>query len=237
MTKSLYYMLALVAVFTVGCNKDADNAVPTEGKPAKIVKIESPEKLSGTDFVTAVPGSQLTYEVIGTNRDVTFRIADASGSDDAKTVTFEVVEEGKVSDVFKWRLDSKGITQVTARKGVAFEPPQPLLVLPFKGGDEFRYEGKGAYPSVATGDPTSGALESISKVRGIEVVDTALGKIEAVAVQSITVYSSGKFTYREDATTWFSPKYGIVRYVQTVSRKEDNRTSTMRLRLKSLSTK
>ncbi len=231
--------LASSLVFVTGCNKDEATA-KSSTKSAKIVEIGDLAKLQPADFFPATSGAQGTFVTEGNNaQEFVLRYSKVVKNGDATSITMEVLQNRKVTDVSTYRADAKGITQTSARNGVAFNPPQSVLPFPIKKDmefKEFKFAGTGPYTSVATGEPTSGKLEAVSRVRGVEVIDTELGKIEAVAVTSVSGYQAGKSIYRVRSTTWFAPKYGIVRVTQQIQRNDGANTSLI-LKLKNFSGK
>src|SRR5690606_8920106 len=86
--------------------------------------------------------------------------------------------------------------------------------------EEKKYNGTGPLPSVNQGSATTGKIEGLTAIRGVETVDTSMGQIEALAVAGAVKYRSGDQEWVQRTTTWYSPKYGIVRYVQTLTRSD-----------------
>lgn len=231
--------LASSLVFVTGCNKE-EAAGKSTAKAAKVVEIGDLSKLKPADLFPATSGAQGTFVTEGNNKqEFVLRYSKVVKNGDATSITMEVLQNRKQTDISTYRADSKGLFQTSARNGIAFNPPQAIVPFPVKKDmefKEFKYSGIGPFNSVATGEPTSGKLEAVSRVRGVEVIDTELGKIEAIAVTSVSGYQAGKSIYRIRATTWFAPKYGIVRVTQQIQR-QDGQGTSLTLKLKNFSGK
>lgn len=236
--KSLAITLIAASVASlalVGCGKDAGTAVGTNSASPKVEKF--PEGTTVADLFPTVVGSQSTFEATGSDEDVSLKVTDVKDQGDAKVVTIEVLSNESVTDKVVWTVGPKGITQLSARSGQSYNPPQLAVAPDLKSQAEIKYTGTGPFPSVETGQPTTGKLEGIMRNRGIETVDTEMGQIEALAVESVYGYTAGGKQYRAQITSWFAPKYGIVRLVQIVQREDMQQPNTTTLKLKSFRTK
>jgi len=229
-------LLALSAFALMGCNK-GEEAVKTTGPAPKVAKFGDPKSVKLQDLLPKTVGTQATYEVVGKpDNDLTIRIKDYQENGGKPRVTLEFLEGTTVTDISVWEFNEKGLYQISARKGKVYDPPALQMSNDLTDRKEYTYKGTGPYPSVEKGKPDTGPLESLTKIRGIETVDTAMGQIEALAVITATLYTSGGMKYKQQNTTWFAPKYGIVRYVQTLQR-EDQQSSSFTLKLKGFSAK
>jgi hypothetical protein len=221
-----------VSLTLVGCNKGDEKAAPAADAP----KVEAfPEGTKVTDLFPTTPGTQSTY-TLGKNNQLTFRIKDVSDSGENKIVTMDIVEKEKVTDSIQWQVGPKGIFQVTARNGKKYEPAQMAVAPDFTSREEFKYSGKGPFPSAEPKKQDFGQLTGLLRNRGIETVDTEMGQIQALAVESAYSYESDGKKYAVRNTTWFAPKYGIVRVIQGTQR-EDGANSEMTLKLKGFRSK
>lgn len=216
-----------LTISLVGCNKGEDKT----NVPGEAPKVEAfPEGTKITDLFPTTPGAQSTFTA-GDTAELTLKVSDVKESGENKIVTMEIVEQEKVTDTVTWQVGPTGIFQLSARKGKLYSPPQLAASPDFKNVEEIKYEGKGPYASVETGKPDFGAIKGALKNRGIETVDTQMGQIQALSVESAYLYESGGKKYRIINTTWFAPKYGIVRMVQTTQREDNiNRSITMKLK-------
>lgn len=228
-----------LAIPLAGCNRDGAATPAATGEARKVQTLgKEPGQLTATDLFPTTVGAQSSFEVVGnqTGAELTLRVADVQKQGDATTVKLEVKEGQRVTDTSGWRLDAKGIAQTSARNGIAYNPPQMALTLPVTDNAEKKFTGTGPFPSVDANEPTQGQMNGAMRVRGVETVETAMGLIEAVATESVIVYRAGQNQYRQQTVTWFAPKYGIVRYRQSVIR-ADGQTRNLTLRLKSFTQK
>lgn len=226
-------LAALVAVLPLaGCSKPSDT--PAAGPAPKIEKFPPGAKVSEL-FPTEV-GAQSTFKPTSGTGEMTLKVTDVVDEGGKKVVTVEVYQNGNKNDTIKWNVSDEGILQATARNGMAYTPPQPVVGSKIDDTKQVEYDGKGPYPSVNPGDPIAGQIKGILKSRGIEVVDTGMGQIEALAVESVYQYTSGKFTYRVSNVTWFAPKYGIVRMLQQTQR-SDGQSQSFSMKLSSFRSK
>ncbi|MBA4291507.1 hypothetical protein C0431_00905 [bacterium] len=237
-TKSIALIaLCCTSIALVGCG-DKGGSAPV-GEATKVEKF--PEGAKVAELFPASVGTQSTYESTNSNSttkgELSLRVSDSQKVGDVTKLKIEVLDKDKVTDVVDWEISSKGIFQTTARKGVAYNPPQLAVSPDFKSLEEIKYKGTGPYPSVETGKETQGPIEGMLRNRGIETVDTAMGQIEALAVESVYGYKAGGKQYRTQITTWFAPKYGIVRLVQMIQREDMPAPQTTTLKLKAFRTK
>ncbi|MFM9873160.1 MAG: hypothetical protein ACKVQS_06805 [Fimbriimonadaceae bacterium] len=221
-----------VAMTLTGCNKGEEKAAV----PGDAPKVEAfPEGTKVTDLFPATPGAQSTFSAGGTV-ELTLKITDVKDQGENKIVTMQTIEQNKVSDTMQWQVGPTGIFQLNARNGKAYNPMQLSAGPDFNNKEEVKYAGKGPFPSVETGKPDYGDIQGSLKNRGIETVDTNMGQIQALAVESAYLYESAGKKYRILNTTWFAPKYGIVRMVQTTQR-EDNFSRSLTMKLKGFRSK
>lgn len=224
---------ALAAALSLaGCGKSDDKSVA--GPAPKIEKFPESTKISEL-FPTTV-GAQSAFKPTTGTGEMTLKVTDVQDMGGTKSVTVDVFQNGDKSDTIKWRVSDEGIFQETARNGKPYNPPQPVVGPAVNDTKQVDYNGNGPYPSVNKDEPVAGPLKGILRNRGIEVVDTGMGQIEALAVESIYQYSAGKNTYRVSNVTWFAPKYGIVRMLQQTQR-SDGQTQSFSMKLTSFRSK
>ncbi|QYK54525.1 MAG: hypothetical protein KF824_06390 [Fimbriimonadaceae bacterium] len=232
-----FTLLALASFALVGCNKDNGGAAKSAAAPKKIISFGDPKTVKVQDLLPKTKGTQATYEVVGNpGNDLTIRVKDYQENGGMPRLTLEFLEGNKVTDVSEWEFREKGLYQLSARKGKPYNPPTLQISSDLTDRKEYSFKGTGPYPSVEAGKPDTGPMESLTKIRGVETVDTSMGQIEALAVITATIYTSDGKKYRQMNTTWFAPKYGIVRYVQNLQR-EDGQSSSFTLKLKGFSAK
>ncbi len=220
-----------ISLGLVGCDKGDEKAAP----PADAPKVEAfPEGTTISDLFPTTPGAQSTFAA-GTSQ-LTLRVKGVKDSGEDKIVTVELVEKDAVTDLVEWQVGPKGIFQLNARNGQKYDPPQMSAAPDFASRAELKYAGKGPFPSVETGKPDYGTMNGLLRNRGIETVDTDMGQIQALAVESGYNYESGGKKYAIRNTTWFAPKYGIVRFIQSTLR-EDGAKSEIAMKLKGFRSK
>lgn len=226
-----------VLLISTACNRGGSSVPTTSAKPPKVEEFGDLKTVKVTSLLPTTEGAQATYEAVGTGAgELTIRVKKVVDSGDSKIVTLEFVDKGNIQDFSDWQISDKGIYQLSARKGIKYEPPKIEVPADLTDQTEKKYNGKGPFPSIDKGDTASGPIEALTKIRGIETVDTAMGQIEALAVQGAYKYKTGGKDYIQQTTTWYSPKYGIVRYVQSLQR-SDGAQQSFGLKLKGFSSK
>lgn len=197
----------------VGCQKGDDKPVADFKKP-EVVKAGNLEGETPTLFPTKV-GTQITYELTSTEgkKDITFTVENVKPIDGGNDITIKISDQGQTADTTVWRENKSGLSQVSVRNGKAFNPPQMLLPYPVKFAEPVNYKGSGPF-AVSN---NSGPIEGQTRVRGMETVETAIGEIEAVAVQAVYRWKDAGNTYISTETAWVAPKYGLVRFQQTIA--------------------
>jgi hypothetical protein len=228
-------IIAIAALTLTACNKGGDKAGSTTATKAQPVT-KFPESTKIDELMPAAAGAASTFVSANGTGEITLKIKSSTTQGQNRIVVMEVIENNKVSDTVTWQIGPTGIFQLTARNGKAYTPPQMAVFPKFDDNTEKKYNGTGPYPSVETGKENFGPMEGITRNRGIETIDTDMGQIEALATESLYAYKSGGKAYQVKNTTWFAPKYGIVRYLQTLKR-EDGQSQTVTLKLKGFRTK
>jgi hypothetical protein len=107
-------------------------------------------------------------------------------------------------------MDPTGIYQVSDGPDRKFDPPQ--LIFPFPAT---RYEMR---EMKSTGPLPSGAGEFSLAVKyiGPQEVDTDMGRMSALAVESVTSWTTPEGPARSIAVTWWVPGIGFVRQRQEI---------------------
>lgn len=222
--KRILLVSIAAAIAVAGCQGGSSGAYkPVEKKdlpPAKFVKGEE---------LTAFPfnvGNQWVFEgeekstspqgkPISVPLRFTWRVKDVTEKDGGKDAVIEIIKNDTVVGLQSWRVNSEGIYQLgvsshPSKPVEQFVPPQPALLFASQEGPEYKYEGKGPGP-LGTNTP----MEVVSKVVTSEEVDTNMGRMSAIRVESLGVVDKNKA--RIDTITWFAPKVGLVRVRQQVS--------------------
>ena len=157
-------------------------------------------------------GNQWTYisEINSGNGpelgEMVWRIADVKTVDGATEAKMQMLTNGKLAEEQTWRLSRNGLYQRAAGK-TKFIPVQPIIVFPPKTARQFAYRGSGVTPLGSTG-----SLDSESKIIGSQEVDTDMGRVTAIAVESIVKFKTGQKDGIAITTTWLQPDVGVVRY-------------------------
>ena len=229
-TKSIYAMaLGLFSLSLTGCG--------TSGK-TDTYKPKAQEKVAP---VTIVPGQEAdilplkagntwvfegeTTQTTGqgnrsSKTEVSFRVAQVVDTPEGKEATIEVTADGTLSDRMKWTMGPTGLYQVSGSirdskgsplKESKFEPAIPLVPFPIKTGSEVKAVSSGIRPGAGVGP-----FQSKVSTEGIQEVDTAMGRFSALSSSSESTYKDKGISFRSATAVFWTPKVGIVRYLQEV---------------------
>lgn len=228
-------VLAVATLALAGCQSGGYTAKA----PEPVVKSPDLVGKSPKELFPATNGTQWVFEATGgtQTQEVTFRVENSQPQGNGTRFDLAIYNgDGQKTDTTRWLVDDRGIFQLAAQNGVAFDPPQLVLPFPIKPQQKFKYDGRG--PAFERGNLASIKRESL--VRGIEPVDAADGKTyEAVAVETASQVRHGNNNYVGGVTIWFAPNVGIVRFRETVvmvSGQQQAQRQTV-LKLKSFSQK
>lgn len=164
-------------------------------------------------------------------RELTYKVVSVTPTGAGTKAKFEVSEAGKVADVQTWEQNAKGLFQLTlSAENMAFDPPQPAVMFPMDTGQTFKWSGTGMVPG-----NKKGTSKVESRVVGPQEVDTEMGRMSAIAVESQTQWTSGEIKGITNSVAWWTPGYGIVRFKQTAI--ANNVAITQLLKLKSATLK
>jgi hypothetical protein len=229
---------ACAVVALVGCGKSGTSVEPKASKPLEPAKVQPGEE---RQLFPLVAGNQWVYEsnlmaqggnrVQEQNAIVTIKVK--SVTDDAgktKAIVEATNDQDDAKDQQVWIADKTGIYQSSVgRDPVFFEPLQPVVTFPVQQGDKFTWKGKGYRP---LGGPGNYTAESV--VLASEEVDTGLGKMSAIPIESVSKYRWQNRDVEVRNTSWWVPKIGLVRYVVVVSFPGGGYRRTLRLKSHSL---
>lgn len=222
--------LALLTL--VGCGSKS-GYVP---KPAAAIPEATVAAGKETDLWPMTLGNQWVYEAetsaqtaqgSGSQKsDVTFKVSKSDSSNGVTNAVLDIINEGKIVDQTSWRVDSTGIYQTASNKlqGI-YDPPQPMVKFPVKAGDEFTHKGTGPVPMGGIGNQST-----TNKVLGSQVIDTAAGRMSALAVESTTTFTKDGKTAITRTTVWLAPGKGLVRYRQETRAGQNVATQLFRLK-------
>lgn len=226
-----------LAIGLAGCNSQPKKA---EYVPQEVETISVPEFKTGmeSDLFPFKIGNQWTYDA-----EISFIPADAPAQPMVKKLlrfrctqvvktprgiraNLEVVMDDKVNEVQEWLMNEEGLYQTAVGyPPKPFNPPQPAFRIPLEAGATYNWKGTGFRP-----DGKMGPLSTESKILAPQQVDTALGSVQALPIETRTKFEGGAAV----STTWWAPTVGIVRYRQEAITKEGVGVQVMRLRSKSL---
>lgn len=233
----------ILVVAAVGCGKEGGGYKPTPvAKVAPVTIAEGSEQ----DLFPLVVGNQWVYNmefsVEATNQqpqqgqgDLTFRVSSVVNEPDgSKKATIDILTAGKLNERQVWRTNKKGLFQITTGQianQVTYTPAQPAILFPVTPGKTFTWSGSGAYPGGGKGTSNSRGV-----ILGSREVDTDMGRMSAIAVESDQSWTTDKGVKgRAASTIWFAPQVGIVRFRQEIA--AGNVTAVQKLTLKSKSLK
>ena len=197
---------------------------PSKYKPT-VVPPPAPitmEEFTASSLLPTKVGNAWTYDFesitqtrAGSNKEqgkMRFSIDGVKDTPKGPVLQMSISKNGETIDRQDWQTSDRGLYQLTAgRENVPFNPIQPLLMLPIKGNMKFSWKGKGICP-----DGNPGTIRVDSEVRGVETIDTSIGKDSALAVESNTQFQSTKMKALLAVTTWYKPNVGIVRLKQAL---------------------
>lgn len=223
---------ALVCVSALtGCGGPSTYKPTVVPPPAAITQ----EQFTESTLIPAKAGNSWNYEFEtvtqtrgGNNKEqgkMRFTIDGVKDTPQGQVLQISVSKNGETVDRQDWQVSKRGLYQLTA--GVAnkpFSPIQPLLMLPIKSNMKFSWKGSGICP-----DGSPGTMRVDSEVRGVETIDTAVGKDSALAVESNTQFQSSKMKALMGITTWYKPNQGIVRLKQALVAPGGSIVTTLKL--------
>ncbi len=220
--------------------------LPTLGIGAKRAALVGKAELTPANAETLIPhneGTTWTYSVeIETQQkggparknagEVVWTVAASKKEGTGTRFLLSFKGGAQANDEQTWAyLPEKGYVQVNAgAKRRAFEPPQPILALPLRMGEDFKWEG---FATDAKGRRNKSAL--VGQAVGYETVDTEIGPADALHVTSVNGFeiagADGKpVPARSDTDVWLRPGVGIVRYTQTTRGTAAGIAYTLRLK-------
>ena len=229
-TKPIYVLaLGLLSLTLSGCG----NSGKTEEYKPKVQEKVTPVTIAPGQEADLFPikadnkwvyegeTTQTTPQGTRTSKsEVTFRVAEVADTADGKVATIEVTADGALSDRMKWRIGPTGIYQVAGSQRASkdgplkeskFEPAIPIVPFPVKAGSELIATSTGIRPGAGVGP-----FQSKTVVEGIQEVDTAMGRFSALSTSSESIYKEKGVSFRSATGVFWTPKVGIVRYLQEI---------------------
>lgn len=129
-----------------------------------------------------------------------YRVTKAEKTGATVRVTIERGSGGKPAVQDQTDVSAKGLSLVQFGDR-AIEPPAPLLRLPAKAGDTWKWEAE-----KKEGAP---AQKTTYKVIGEEEIEVPAGKFKAIRVEQTTETNGRTARYEE----WYAPRVGLVKKV------------------------
>lgn len=239
MNRTLIFGGIAAALTIVGCGNSGG---ASNYKPKPPAKVESAEVQPGQEatllplavgtqwvYTTAVRVTQKDGQSGSTTGELTFRITAVRDVSGGKEADIDIINnEGKKAEKQTWLVDGSGITQVAGGdKGDKFAPPLASIMFPIKVDESFSWKGVGPFPG---GMAKSASAKS--KVLGYEEVDTDMGRMQGLAVETRMNWTAtdGK-KGQSYGTTWWRPNYGFIRFRQEIQ--VGDLTAVQMFRLKS----
>jgi len=215
------------ALVVAGCGSGGGGSYKPEA-----VKTVEPAKVAPGEEKSLYPlavGNQWTYTltqsgtVNGAQRtassEAVFKVTAIKPVGDGVQANIEVSIGGTLSEKQVWLVDSKGIFQmVGGAPAITFTPSQPQILFPPETGRKFSWKGVGPVAGQPTPDgrPTPmkpGSISASYEILGPQTVDTDMGPISAIAVQSSATMTVNGKQVSTPSITWWAPKVGLVRFV------------------------
>jgi len=229
-------MLMATCLLVAGCGDKSSNTYKPKPTPKiPVAKVNPGEEASIFPFMA---DNQWVYEATallqantGEQRsgsfELTFKVTKVEDQADGKTAHIQILRDGKVESNQRWVVNAKGLYQASSNAGQGdFSPMQSQVLFPVTEGATFTWTGSGPRP---VGKPGNYTINS--KVIGPQEVDSGVGRISAIAVESKTEWMEGKKKVQATTTQWWAPGIGLVRYVQNTT---DGTVATVQtLKLKS----
>jgi hypothetical protein len=206
MKRTLLYVALPLAL--VGCGKSDGYAAK---QPTKVREASVKPGEEATIFPLEV-GNQWVYTVESRQGkgELTLKVTDVQKEGDATTATITSSFTGGTPSESTWRVDKTGVYQVSDGPNRAFDPPQLLVAFPLDESKTNQADVTGPYP-VGQG---SGPMKTTTKYVGMQQVDTDMERLNALAVESITVWTTPDGQAVSRGMTWWTPGIGFVRQRQ-----------------------
>lgn len=240
MTKTTTLICALTAgAFLAGCNsgggtyqpKAVEKAAPlpavTAGQEASIMPLTlGNEWVYESSIVVQQGGQQASNET-----DVTFRIVRSTTNANGTTGILEIKTQEGQPERQTWLTNSKGVYQVSAgaNNALPFTPAQPAVTFPLEKGRKVNWTGTGLLPGGGRG-----ASRLTQTILDNQEVDTAMGRMIAIPVETRQSWGSGQTAGQSASTVWWVPGTGIVRFRQEIVTPQASAVQVLRLKSKSL---
>jgi hypothetical protein len=227
-----------IAAAVCGCAKSDDGYKP---KPVETIPPATITPGNETSVMPLDKGNQWTYaattvteangvEGPSTNFEVTWTVTESKQTANGVRATIVTTQNGQRKDTQEWLVNSKGIYQLSdGTPTIGFKPPLPILVFPAKPDSTFHYSGTGP-----TGFGDSGNHVSDNTILSSQVVDTAMGQMSAIPVESVGTVTARGIKGQSKVSVYFAPGTGIVRMRQEAVAGSKGYIVLLKLKSKSL---
>jgi len=226
----------LPALTLVGCNRGGGSSyTPKPVKAPEAISVKPGNEMelfplkNGATWVYAVAARSTAQngETRSAEAEITFKATDVVPDQGGVKAKIEISQGAQVTEVQTWRVDPTGIYQLTSgAKQTPFNPPQLAFKFPFEERMRWEWKGDGGIPGGEKGMSTMTGAS-----RGIQECDTAMGRMQAVAIETRWTWGTGQKQGGAVSTTWWKPGVGIVRFRQEIG--VQGQTGVQLFRLKS----
>ncbi len=208
--------LGLIAL--AGCSSKSNYVAKPPAKIAEVTIAAGkeaelwPMQVGNQWVYEAETAAQTTQGSGNDNKDIRFKVSKSNTVDGVTTATLDIYDGEKLLDQTEWRVDKTGVYQTKSTKlTLSYNPPQPIIKFPIETGKEFTYTGTGPVPM---GKNMIGNQTLKGVILGPQEIDTASGRISAIAVQTTITHKKDNQTAVTVTTAWLVPGKGLVRYRQ-----------------------
>ncbi|MGV3617584.1 MAG: hypothetical protein ACO1SV_19845 [Fimbriimonas sp.] len=208
-------LLPFALLLATGCGQKAGGDAPAS--PVSTIPVAKVEAGKEASIMPLAKGNEWTYtweqtatangRTTSNQRDLTWRVVQATKIPGGVRATIELSMKGLASDRQTWRMDASGLYQEkVSRSKPAYQPALPVLRFPVADHEKFRWSGRGMSPVESVGPMT---LDG--HVTGAQEVDTDMGRMSAIAIESTSRFSFQRQNGIALNTAWFRPGVGMVR--------------------------
>jgi hypothetical protein len=203
-------MIVATALALAGCTRK-DETAPVVKPNVKVAPSapQAPPAPTVAELFPLSKGNSWTYDVeVGgkSEPEMIWTVVKSEKVEDGVRATIEL-DSGNSIEQQTWLQTDKGLYQVSGADRMQNEPPQPMFQTPLTAGSRFTYSGKAHSMNGETG-----TINAQGVVLGMQEVDTGVGKLKAMAVETNSSYRETGDTTEAVITTWYAPKVGMVRF-------------------------
>lgn len=209
MKRTLFVCFLLSSI--VGCGGGSKGTAYVPKTPPKVDEATVAPGQEATLLPAAV-GNRWRYQTSQGEFFLEIKAMEPCPDGDGNRVTLDQVRNDVVINTQVWDIKKGGIYEYMVGVDEKLINTPELLQLPFpvEKGKTFEWSGKG--PS-ALGKGSD--LKVTGTIVGPEEVDTNMGRMSAIRVETHQVATLGDKSGSIDSTVWYAPKLGIVRIAQT----------------------